>query len=63
MEMAQKRPLTDEQFLGINGVGKRKLEEYGKAFMGAIMAECSYRPEADFSCVAEKAEQWEWTQS
>jgi ATP-dependent DNA helicase RecQ len=62
-EMAQKRPLTDEQFLSINGVGKRKLEEYGEAFMDVIRAECAYSSDADSSRVAEKADQWKGLQN
>jgi ATP-dependent DNA helicase RecQ len=34
--MAVHRPVTDEAFLGIGGVGEKKLERYGEIFMGLI---------------------------
>lgn len=36
IEMARKRPHTDETFRYINGVGEMKLERYGEAFMEVI---------------------------
>jgi len=36
IEMARKRPHTDETFRYINGVGDMKLERYGKQFMDVI---------------------------
>ncbi len=36
IEMARKRPQTDETFKYINGVGDMKLKKYGKKFMDAI---------------------------
>jgi len=36
MEMAQKRPLSDEDFLMISGVGDSKLKRYGRKFMKVI---------------------------
>ena len=35
-EMAQDQPVTNEEFLTINGVGKTKLDRYGKQFMRLI---------------------------
>lgn len=35
-EMAEKRPLTDADLLRVAGVGERKLQLYGDAFMGEI---------------------------
>lgn len=35
-EMAQKRPVTDAEMLYISGVGERKLQLYGDAFLEAI---------------------------
>ena len=35
-EMAQKRPITDADLLLVSGVGERKLQLYGDAFIGAI---------------------------
>ena len=35
-DMARLRPITDAQFLAINGVGDSKLAKYGKRFMEAI---------------------------
>jgi ATP-dependent DNA helicase RecQ len=35
-EMAQSRPTTPEEFRGISGVGDRKLEMYGAAFLEEI---------------------------
>ena len=35
-DMARFRPITDAQFLAINGVGDSKLAKYGKRFMEAI---------------------------
>ncbi len=36
MDMASSRPLDAAQLLGINGVGRRKLERYGAAFLDVI---------------------------
>ena len=36
--MCRRRPATDEEFLAVPGVGQKKLERYGKAFMGEIAA-------------------------
>ena len=36
MDMARHRPLEAAQLLGINGVGRRKLERYGAAFLDVI---------------------------
>ncbi|MER2063600.1 MAG: DNA helicase RecQ [Alkalibacterium sp.] len=36
IDMAAKYPLTEEEFLTINGVGEVKLEAYGKAFIDRI---------------------------
>ncbi|MEZ4968092.1 MAG: DNA helicase RecQ [Flavobacteriaceae bacterium] len=37
-EMESKKPLTNEAFKGINGVGQRKLEVYGEVFINEIKA-------------------------
>jgi ATP-dependent DNA helicase RecQ len=37
-EMAAKLPSNDEEFLAIHGVGQKKLESFGKAFLQAIHA-------------------------
>ncbi|TPF86238.1 ATP-dependent DNA helicase RecQ [Bifidobacterium sp. UTCIF-37] len=37
-DMARIRPVTDAQFLAVNGVGERKLGQYGKRFMEEIAA-------------------------
>ena len=36
-DMEQKRPMTDEEFLQVNGVGRKKMEEYGYAFIKEII--------------------------
>jgi ATP-dependent DNA helicase RecQ len=36
IDMAQKRPKTRRQMLGVSGVGETKFERFGKAFLGAI---------------------------
>ncbi|MGL1902149.1 MAG: DNA helicase RecQ [Fibrobacterales bacterium] len=36
-QMSSLQPITDEQFLAINGVGEKKLMEYGDAFINAIL--------------------------
>ncbi len=41
-EMARLRPLTNEQFLAVHGVGEKKREQYGEVFLKTIR-EC--RPE------------------
>ena len=38
VEMAQKRPTTDADLLAINGVGEKKLENYGFEFLAALRA-------------------------
>jgi ATP-dependent DNA helicase RecQ len=37
-DMTRVRPVNDEQFLAVNGVGERKLERYGQRFMDAVRA-------------------------
>lgn len=37
-EIAERRPRTEEELLGINGVGRRKLERYGETFLAAVAA-------------------------
>ncbi len=36
IEMAEKRPTTLDEMIGINGIGARKLESYGAAFLEVI---------------------------
>jgi len=36
-DMAARRPRTREEFLGVHGVGQKKLEEYGDAFLEEIL--------------------------
>ena len=36
--MARLKPVTDEEFLEVDGVGERKLEQYGERFMDVIRA-------------------------
>ena len=36
MDMVHYRPLTEQQFLGISGVGQSKLDKYGAAFLDVI---------------------------
>jgi ATP-dependent DNA helicase RecQ len=36
VEMSRERPSSDEEFLGINGVGQVKLERHGETFLQAI---------------------------
>jgi ATP-dependent DNA helicase RecQ len=36
VEMARRRPRTEDELRGVNGVGPKKLAEYGEAFLGAI---------------------------
>ena len=40
--MAVHQPVTDEAFLGIGGVGEKKLERYGEVFMGLIRESTRY---------------------
>ncbi len=35
-DMVRVKPITDDQFLAVNGVGESKLEQYGERFMAAI---------------------------
>lgn len=37
-DMARIRPVTNAQFLAVNGVGERKLDQYGRRFMDEIAA-------------------------
>ncbi|UQB43515.1 DNA helicase RecQ [Thiomicrospira microaerophila] len=39
LDMAQKRPQTDDEFLAVSGVGQTKLERYGEAFLTLIRAQ------------------------
>ncbi|UNT93937.1 HRDC domain-containing protein [Allobaculum sp. Allo2] len=36
MAMAREMPLSEDEFMAINGVGQIKFERYGKAFLGVI---------------------------
>ena len=35
-DMVRVKPITDDQFLAVNGVGESKLKQYGERFMAAI---------------------------
>jgi ATP-dependent DNA helicase RecQ len=37
-EMVARQPSTEDEFLALNGVGRKKLEAYGQSFMDAISA-------------------------
>jgi ATP-dependent DNA helicase RecQ len=37
-QMETKRPMSDQEFIAIDGVGKAKLEKYGDSFIKAIIA-------------------------
>ena len=39
-EMVEKMPRTEKQLLRISGVGQKKMELYGKAFLDAIADYC-----------------------
>ncbi len=41
IEMAEKRPTTLDQMMGITGVGAKKLESYGKGFLAVITGEAA----------------------
>ena len=43
IQMSQEKPSNDEEFLAITGVGLKKLERYGAAFLEAISGARSYR--------------------
>ena len=36
VEMSRAKPASEEEFLAVNGVGKVKLERYGRAFLEVI---------------------------
>ena len=61
VEMATFYPLTERQFMAINGVGEAKLARYGSAFLELIRAHChengleSRRPD---DAVASESVQW-----
>jgi ATP-dependent DNA helicase RecQ len=40
VEMAQLMPMTEMELLAVNGVGQRKLERFGEAFMDLIIDYC-----------------------
>lgn len=44
-DMCLKLPLTNEEFLKVNGVGSHKLAKYGAPFIEAIVAFCMENPE------------------
>ncbi|TAK56430.1 MAG: ATP-dependent DNA helicase RecQ [Gammaproteobacteria bacterium] len=39
-DMANRKPLTREEFLEVHGVGQKKIEEYGEAFLAEIRRDC-----------------------
>ena len=38
-QMAERRPLTEQEMLGISGVGPKRLEQYGAAFLAELQGE------------------------
>ncbi|MEO0456685.1 MAG: DNA helicase RecQ [Cyanobacteria bacterium P01_A01_bin.114] len=57
-QMAQQRPTTLNAFAQISGVGKRKLEQYGKTFTGEIAKFCQeYNLESASVSAADKSSQ------
>jgi ATP-dependent DNA helicase RecQ len=42
VEMSRAKPANEEEFLAVNGVGKVKLERYGKDFLEVIAGEASF---------------------
>jgi ATP-dependent DNA helicase RecQ len=48
-QMAQNYPTNEQEFLRISGVGTRKLEEFGAAFLTAIAEYLEHNPRQDFS--------------
>jgi ATP-dependent DNA helicase RecQ len=48
-QMAQNYPTNEQEFLRISGVGSRKLEEFGAAFLGGIAEYLERNPRQDFS--------------
>jgi len=48
-QMARYYPANEVEFARINGVGERKLAEFGKAFMAAIAVHLSKRPRQTFA--------------
>ncbi len=44
-DMCEKRPLNEMAFLAVSGVGRRKLEKYGEAFMDVIRTYIKENPE------------------
>lgn len=43
-EMEKERPMTDEDFIRINGVGKKKMQDYGYKFIKEIIAFTKEKP-------------------
>ncbi|UCH90848.1 MAG: DNA helicase RecQ [Nitrospirota bacterium] len=48
-QMAQNYPTNDQEFLRISGVGSRKLEEFGAAFLTAIAEYLEHNPRQNFA--------------
>ncbi|MDH5427060.1 MAG: helix-turn-helix domain-containing protein, partial [Nitrospirota bacterium] len=48
-QMAQDYPANEQEFLRISGVGTRKLEEFGAAFLAAIKEYLESNPQQSFS--------------
>lgn len=48
-EMCRHLPQTDDEFLQISGVGAKKLESYGEAFLSAITSYLSQDPDSEES--------------
>jgi len=46
IEMCVHLPMTNQDFLGINGVGQKKLQSYGDTFMAVIRSYCEDTQEA-----------------
>jgi len=49
VEMAARKPMTEESFLSISGVGEAKLKKYGAVFLGIIRNAVSRKVEEDAS--------------
>ena len=48
-QMARHYPTTEGEFMRINGVGERKLADFGKTFMNSIAAYLRNNPRLTFS--------------
>lgn len=62
VQMAREKPLTDQDFLLINGVGQHKLDKYGNDFLNAIAEYCVANDDKAVAMTPQLSQTWQLVQ-